>query len=91
MNHTDASKASFVALLGEMLFEFGTPDVLIKFLISEQRKIYSDYDMLNPHDQQILNNKVVAINQLVVDRPDEHAELSVGVKQKVLNIMSRKG
>jgi len=85
-----ASQAAFLKLVQEKLFDLNVPEEVGFYLASQENKLFSDYNFVDPHDQQILNDKIVAINQILVEESTNFIERSPAHKRQILSIMTTK-
>ena len=77
-------------LLKDKLLELDAPDALIALLDEQDVKIFTDYKPTDLYDQQILNNKVMAIYQIATEDLESKPNLSDEAAQQITNIMAAK-
>jgi acetyltransferase-like isoleucine patch superfamily enzyme len=81
---------AFLVSLHEKLFSLSAPKALMDFVQDISGKIFSNYDSVDAHDQQILNNKVMAIYELSISEKSDPIVLPPQIKKQILNIMASK-
>lgn len=77
-------------MLKDKLLELDAPDALIALLDEQDVKIFTDYKPTDLYDQQILNNKVMAIYQIATEDLESKPNLSDEAAQQITNIMASK-
>lgn len=81
---------ALLQLLKDKLLELDAPDALIALLDEQDVKIFTDYKPTDLYDQQILNNKVMAIYQIATEDLESKPNLSDEAAQQITNIMASK-
>jgi acetyltransferase-like isoleucine patch superfamily enzyme len=83
------SRQKFLDLLGQKLDIASVPPCVFELLQNNPTNLYDKYDLLDPVDQVILNNKVTHIVKLL-EGSDERDELSKSLKKAILTTFSTK-